>query len=290
MADRRIRPHDGGMRVDFDRTASSGESMVIPHRPKRPSRVPRVVLLALVLLIPFAASAQTVEGRLVSRETEAAVAGGTVRLVDADSQVVGQSLTASDGVFLLRAPAPGRYFLLASAPGHETSETDAFALDAGGRRVTFVIGRAAVRLDALTVEAAGNARADRLWYGGFYERMRAGEGGRFVTREEIEMARPQHVADLLRRFPALDVRVGSYGEFGAGRRLVVRLRQPLSIRSACWSALYLNGMRVDSNAIDTLDPDDIEGIEVYTGAAIPPQFNGVDSACGVVAVWLRAGG
>lgn len=242
----------------------------------------------LLLLLPAAAPAQTVMGRLVSRETQTGIAGGMVHLVSADSQVVAQELTDTAGIFSLQAPAPGRYFLLARAPGYEASETDAFAVGAEGRRITFVIGSAAVRLDEVTVEAQarpGDPRNDRLWYGGFYERMRERRGGRFIARDEIRQWQPTHVSDLLRRFPSLDVRVGQV----AGRRLAVRLRQPLSIRGQCWSMFYLNGMQVESEAIDTLDPDDIEGIEVYTSGAVPAQFNAVGSACGVIAVWLRSG-
>lgn len=251
-------------------------------------RLASTLVLVLLLALPAASSAQMVVGRLVSREAQVAVAGGTVHLVAADSQVVAQEVTDSAGGFTLRAPASGRYFLLASAPGYETSETDHFALGAEGRRITFVIGRAAVRLDEVTVEAQarlGDSRNDRLWYGGFYERMRERRSGRFIARDEIRQWQPTHISDLLRRFPSLEVRVGQV----SGRRLAVRLRQPLSIRNQCWSVFYLNGMQVESDAIDTLDPDDIEGIEVYTSGAVPAQFNAVGSACGVIAVWLRSG-
>jgi hypothetical protein len=252
-------------------------------------RLASTLALALLLTLPAAAPAQMVVGRLVARETQVSIEGATVHLVSADSQVVAQELTDSTGTFALRAPATGRYFLLASAPGYEASETDYFALGAEGRRITFVIGRAPVQLERVTVEAHGDARNDRLWYGGFYERMRERRNGRFIAREEIRQWQPNHVSDLLRRFPALEVQVGGYGEFGPGRRLAVRLRQPLSIRTRCWSVFYLNGMQVESEAIDTLDPDDIEGIEVYTTGAVPAQFNAVGSACGVIAVWLRSG-
>jgi hypothetical protein len=237
-----------------------------------------------MLVLPAAASAQTVMGRLVSRETQVAVSGGMVSLVGADSQVVARELTDSSGIFSLQAPGLGSYYLVATAPGYEMSETDYFPVGAEGRRMTFVIGRPAVQLEAITVEAQGNTRADRLWHGGFYERMRQRGGGRFIARQEIEQWRPTHVSDLLRRIPALDVRVGQV----AGRRLAVRLRQALSIRGQCWSMFYLNGMPVESEAVDMLDPDDIEGIEVYTTGAVPAQFNAVGSACGVIAVWLRS--
>ena len=244
-------------------------------------------LLILLLALPAALDAQPVRGRLLAREAQAAVAGGTVRLVSTDSQVVAQGRTDAAGTFLLHAPAPGRYFLLAEAAGYEPSETDFFAVGAEGKGVTFMIARAAVRLETVTVQGAANVREDRLWYGGFYDRMRRGGGGRFFGRAQIEESRPQSIADLLRRVPSLDVRVGGHGEY-AGRRLAVRPRTPLSIRTACWSIFFLNGTLVEVAAVEGLDPAEVEGIEVYTSGAVPAQFNVVGSACGVIVIWLRA--
>jgi hypothetical protein len=35
-------------------------------------------------------------------------------------------------------------------------------------------------------------------------------------------------------------------------------------------------------------PDQVAGIELYTGpATVPPEFNATGSACGVVAVWTK---
>lgn len=245
-------------------------------------------LLILLLALPAAANAQMVRGRLISREASTAVPAATVHLVGADSQVVAQARTDTSGIFAMQAPAPGRYFLLAQAPGYEESETDYFAVGAEGKGVTFVIGRAAVQLASVTVEAAANERENRLWYGGFYDRMREPKSpGRFFAREQIDREHPQSIADLLRRIPSLDVRTGGHGEY-AGRRLLVRPRQQLSIRTACWSIFFLNGMRVEVEAVEALNPSEIEGIEVYANGNIPAQFNAVGSACGVIAIWLRA--
>lgn len=236
----------------------------------------RIPLLILLLALPAAASAQAVQGRLLARENNAALAGGTVQLVGADSQMVAQALTDQTGTFTLQAPAPGRYFLLGAAPGYEASETDYFVVGAQGKRVSFVIGRAAGQVDTGAQPAAGA-------YGGFYERMgKRGGNGRFFSRERIDELKPQSVADLLRRVSSLEVRA----EGGAG--LAVRPRQALSIRTGCWSTFYLNGMRVEGDAVVGLNPLDVEGVEVYTHGSVPAQFNAVGSACGVVGIWLRS--
>jgi Carboxypeptidase regulatory-like domain/TonB-dependent Receptor Plug Domain len=259
------------------------------------SRLSTILIPALVLAAP-AAAAQAVQGRLVARETQSPVHGGTVHLLSADSQAVAQAITDSAGGFALQAPGPGSYWLLASAPGYETSETDLFAVGAQGTRVSFVIGRAPVVLD--TVTAVGVGSADRLWYGGFHQRMAENNGGRFITAEQIERQRFVQMVDVLRSIPSLEVLVGvspdyqssrGENEYGDSRTLRVRLRHPLSIRGHCWTNLYLNGMRVSGESIQSINPAEIEGIEVYSHSAIPAQFSSsMGSACGVIVIWTKA--
>lgn len=240
-----------------------------------------IVALALA---PGASAAQAVQGRLIGRETQAPVHGGTVHLMAADSQVVALAQTDSAGRFTLQATAPGRYWLLGSAPGYEASETDLFAVAEQGARVSFVIGRAAVVLE--TVTATGVGSADRLWYGGFHQRMDENNGGRFITAEQIDRQRYVQMIDLLRSIPSFEVIVGAGGD---SRSLRIRLRHPLSIRGHCWTNIYLNGMRVEAESIQNLNPAELEGVEVYTNGAAPAQFNSsMGGACGVIVIWMKA--
>lgn len=242
--------------------------------------------LSVLMLFPAAASAQAVQGRLVARETQTPVHGGAVHLLSADSQAVAQALTDSAGRFTLQAPQPGSYWMLASAPGYETSETDLFPVGTEGTRVSFVIGRAPVVLD--TVTATGVGSADRLWYGGFHQRMADNNGGRFITAEQIERQRPVQMVDLLRSITSLEVIVGN-SDYGDARSFRIRLKHPISIRGHCWTNIYLNGMRVEAESIQNLNPAEIEGMEVYTHGAVPAQFNSsMGSACGVIVIWMKA--
>lgn len=239
-----------------------------------------VIPLCLTFFSPASVDAQAVQGRLIGRETQAPVRGGTVYLMAADSQAVALALTDARGRFILQAPRPGRYWMLARAPAYETSETDLFAVGAEGTRVSFVIGRPPVVLD--TVTAVGINPADRWWYGGFHERMARNVSGRFITAEQMERWGYVQVLDALRSIPSLEV---VYGARGSG----VRLRNPVSFVSHCWTSMYLNGMRVPGEAIHHLSAADVEGIEVYTRGDVPAEFNSsMGSACGVVVVWTRA--
>ena len=68
----------------------------------------------------------------------------------------------------------------------------------------------------------------------------------------------------------------------------VRLRQALSFRD-CWSIFYLNGIRVDSESVQNLNPTEIEGIEIYTNGVVPAQFNSsMGASCGVIVIWMKA--
>ncbi|WP_420127973.1 carboxypeptidase regulatory-like domain-containing protein [Longimicrobium sp.] len=242
----------------------------------------RILILTMSLALPAAASAQAVQGRLIGRGTQAPVHGGTVHLMAADSQVVAQAQTDSAGRFTLQAP--GRYWLLGSAPGYEASETDLFPVEAQGARVSFVIGRSAVVLE--TVTATGLGAEDRLWYGGFHQRMDERNGGRFITAEQIDRQRFMQMIDLLRSIPSFEVIVGASG--GDSRSFRVRMRHPLSIRGHCWTNIYLNGMRVEAESIQNLNPAEVEGVEIYT-SAIPAQFNSsMGGACGVIVIWMKA--
>ena len=253
----------------------------------RPASITILLCLAVVSA-PAGVHAQAVQGRLIGRETQAPVRGGTMHLMAADSQVAAQARTDSAGAFTLQAPRPGRYWLLASAPGHDASESDLFEVGAQGTRVTFVIGRSAVVLDTVTATTVGDA--DRLWYGGFHQRMAANQGGRFITREQIDRQRHVELQDVLRQVPGLEVQIGARSDFSDSRLMRVRLRHPLSFRD-CWSIFYLNGMRVDSEAVQGLNPAEIEGIEVYTNGVIPAQFNSsMGAACGVIVIWTQARG
>jgi hypothetical protein len=257
----------------------------------------RVATLLLALtLAPAASAAQAVQGRLIARETQTPVRGGTVHLMAADSQVAAQAQTDSAGRFTLAAPRPGSYWLLGSAPGYEDSETDAFEVGPQGTRVSFVIGRAAVVLDTVTAAATRAGEADRLWYGGFYQRLEQDQGGMFITKQQIERQRYVQLVDVLRQVPSFEVQVGPGFQTGAGAennmrdsRLVrVRLRQALSFRD-CWSIFYLNGQQVEPESVMNLNTMEIEGMEIYTNGVVPAQFNSsMGAACGVVVIWTTA--
>lgn len=63
-------------------------------------------------------------------------------------------------------------------------------------------------------------------------------------------------------------------------------------QNACTPAVYLNGVVLGrsfadaSDVLNTLTPEQIEGIEAYPSAAsVPAQYNQTGSSCGVILIW-----
>ena len=122
----------------------------------------------------------------------------------------------------------------------------------------------------------------------FYRRKDAG-GGFFITRDDIEHRNPLELSDMLRTMPGA-VLVPVSGS----ARAVLRFARTSMVGRDCPPQYYVDGVMATGLNIDDLEPSDIEGIEVYSGASrIPPQFNNSrigTSICGVVVVWTRIPG
>ena len=86
--------------------------------------------LAVLLCAPSAA-AQTVEGRVTESQTQQAVAGARVRLLDVEGEEAASTVTDAAGAFRLAAPTPGEYRLRAERVGLRSTITRAVPLGAG---------------------------------------------------------------------------------------------------------------------------------------------------------------
>lgn len=122
----------------------------------------------------------------------------------------------------------------------------------------------------------------------FYRRKESGNGY-FITRQDIENRNPLQLSDMLRTMPGAVLEPMS----GTGRATLRFARTRIAGRD-CPPQYYVDGVIASGLNIDDLEPSDIEGIEVYSGASrIPPQFNNSrigTSICGVVVVWTRIPG
>jgi hypothetical protein len=233
-------------------------------------------LLALAAGAPTAA--QTVSGQLLDTDTRQPIAAATMSLLRDDSALV-SVVTDSAGGFVLRAPKAGSYRLRAGRIGYRAAETPPLELAAGDTlRVEFRLSVAAVALNPITV--VGYSRRPSGELGGFYDRMRRGLGGQFVTREQIDERMPIFTTDLLRTMAGVSVTPSPRGSGS-----IVRLR------GGCIPSVYLDGVPIGLLGMtidDLIQPMNLEGIELYRGPAeTPVEF--ARNACGAIVLWTRRG-
>ena len=134
-------------------------------------------------------------------------------------------------------------------------------------------------------EVSARTRRLRLGVEEFYRRRTLGTGTYF-TREEIEARHPHATSDVLRNTPGIRfVRSGS----GLG----IRFSSTSIVRRDCMPMIWIDGQKAPSMEIDDIPVNDIEGIELYSGASTTPlQFSQQmrNSTCGTIAVWSRVPG
>jgi hypothetical protein len=235
-----------------------------------------MLLVVLVFSTTTPLDAQSVRGRLLDAETDAAIAGGTVTLLSQDSLPLQSALSDETGTFLLQAPEAGGYRLFAERIGYRSAASPIIEMEARDTlTVEYRLSTEAVLLRPVTV-VAYTGRPDGV-LGGFYERMERGGFGTFISREQIEQRHPIYPSDLLRTVPGVQIIPTWWG------------RAVVLMRGRCVPQIYLDGMRIASGSIDDLvTPMDLEGIEVYRGlAGLPVEFAGPASTCGAIVLWTR---
>lgn len=127
---------------------------------------------AVCLLTARMAAAQTVRGTLIGQDGATVVAGGIVQLVDSANKIAGQTLSRSDGSFVLAAPGPGGYRLRGLRIGYTPTLSAPFTLAAAEDRPVrlvltgqaVVLAPVAVRADRrCAVDPDSGSEAARLW-------------------------------------------------------------------------------------------------------------------------------
>ena len=189
------------------------------------------------------------------------------------------------GLFLLNGLPAGkielRFRRLSYSP--VTATIDVEAEDTTAVIVTLRV--VAQQLNAVIVlDTPGRLRD----YSGFEGRRKQGIG-HFITRAEIEARRPLQLSDMMRTIPGAALAptsVGTASTLRFGRSLN-------SLKPNCAPLYWIDGIRAIGLNIDDVPPGDVEGIELYAGAAgLPPRFHQgrEDVSCGTVVIWTRTPG
>jgi hypothetical protein len=263
-------------------------------------RIPRVCLLAasaasLVLCAPAAPAQTLVRGILLDAASGGPVPRGTVVISANRGRWQRAVQTDSVGGFEFQDVSAGPYRLRASRVGYRDVVGD-LALSADSVVDLEVrLAVATVVLAPVTVTSRSTRDVSPVLRG-FYQRMQHG-AGRFISREEIEARQPVRITDMLRNIPNLRAapqRQGASGSsFSQG-----------SNSDRCNVVFFVDGMRINEPTLpgmrpgvrqdvpvdDYVNPQEVEGIEVYRGESdTPAEFTSRWVQCGTVVIWTRRG-
>ena len=223
---------------------------------------PALLLSLPLLLAAQAVSAQSVIGRILEDASGRPIATADVRLIDRAGAVRASSVSDTAGWFRLVAPIPGRYTVRASALGYVSTQTVALDADEGVElSVEVRLSTDALPLEPLRVVAKRTYRVGRL--AEYYNRAewsRKTGFGKVFMRDELERSKPTTLMNIVRMYPQ-------------------RLR--------CQPLYLIDGLPVAERDIDVINPEDVEGIEIYRGVNEVPVEYAHRSACGLVMVWSR---
>lgn len=262
----------------------------------------RRVCLVLFASGLFAADlrAQIVRGVVSDRGTYQPVASSTVRLVHASGDTVGQTITNEDGYFSLSADGEGDFYLIASALGYRSIQSEVVPLEEGDVKVIELDMEAqAVAIEGLRIETQGGEPELRGLVGtGFYERAAEGHG-EFLFPGEILRHPAEYTPQLFREMTTMvhleradgptrgpwndQVMIRSHK---MGRRLEDRLCSP-----HIWIDNVFTELMPGESLDDAVPKDSIQAIEVYRAPWGAPAryFRDADPAraCGAVLIWTK---
>ncbi|MEP7346536.1 MAG: carboxypeptidase-like regulatory domain-containing protein [Gemmatimonadaceae bacterium] len=208
------------------------------------------------------------------------LAGARVSIVGSDVT----TLTSDSGRFVLTGLPSGSQTLNARALGFLPIHATVHLLTAGAQNVADVsLTSLKSFLDTIRVTATRLYTDDA---NGFESRKRSGQG-HYIDRAIIDRRQAIQASNLLQMIPRLEVLTSATGLFGH----IVVMKTEFTSQGYCRPDLYVDGVLFRSGDMEideVLNPDQIEGIEVYTKPALAPvQFTNNMSGCGSIVVWRR---
>lgn len=249
----------------------------VPREPVRIGLTGPAALLALLALTAGAAEAfaqtagsSTLEITVTAAEDGRALPGA--RVVVKGLNIGG--ITDQHGYLRVTGLPPGTHLVETQYLGYATT---AEYLSFNPGRMTRVQYQMPVKPIELT-EVRVRARSNVLVSRGFYDRLKVGIGT-FVTRDDINADRTRHLSDVLRRLPGVNIDRGPFGTTTTMRGNAGR---------DCPVQFFVDGALTYRFNVDAVMPNDVEGLEIYRGAAsIPPEYNKGVAPCGVILIWTR---
>ncbi|HEX6372309.1 MAG TPA: TonB-dependent receptor [Longimicrobium sp.] len=254
------------------------------------------LLAAALLLAALPAPAQTlVRGIVLDAASGGPIPDGTV-VISANRGRWQRALrTDSVGCFEIADVSPGTYRVRSTRIGYRDAVGDLVLTADSVVDVEVRMAVETVVMAPVTVTSRSTRDVSPVLRG-FYARMEHG-AGRFITREEIEARHPVRITDMLRNIPNLRATPPRMGASGSG------FTQG-SNSDRCTVVFFVDGMQINQPAMmgsratprqdlaidDYVQPEEVEGIEVYRGESdTPAEFATRWVQCGTVVIWTRRG-
>jgi len=248
------------------------------HRPA--SLLPAFALALLALLVADGLAAQTLRGRVAEGRTQEPLSSVLISLLDEDANILTQVETSESGGFVLDVPGPGEYYVRGERLSF-TTVTDGifyFANEDAEMSIALFMLPQPTELEGIDVQIERQQVRRRLRSSGFYQRAAMGIG-RFIGPDEIERRPVFLFADFLRGIPGVTFQ-NEQIFFRGG------------LEGTCAPNFFIDGTRVFEGygVLDLIQPEDVDGIEVYRGVAQTPlEWGGFNGSCGAILVWTKAG-
>jgi TonB family protein len=235
-------------------------------------------MLVVVVVAPIGIAAQsaTIIVGTVAAETGLALMGVAVGV--SGTQL--HATTDERGEFRLLGVPFGPVEVTARRLGFRPETVRLIVPASGSESANFTLSAAAQDLEPVLVRGQRVKYSGRL--AGYYERLARGSSGVFITREQIEKEHPRNLSQLLQRVPGVSLQRLGGGAMG------IRLRD-----RTCWPLVWLDNNAQSSGEadLDGIQPNSLEGIELYLGSTTaPPQYTWTRnmSSCGTILLWSRA--
>lgn len=249
-------------------------------------------LFLLAVASPAVAQVRIV-GRVIENETGEPIKGVDITVRGPHGGYMGHRITDERGMFEYFAKRGRGIRFAAERMGYKRNTTPILFFDHHDFfRVELRLARNAVLLAPLEV-IARSGRRESAMLTEFRYRLAHGQG-HYFTRKDIEKRNPNRVTDMLAELPG--VRLQSSGR---GLRRVVHMAR--TDATHCPTQIWVDGFLINPQGVmppgvddyaidDVVQPQDVEGIEVYSGlSTVPPEFLNRWAQCGVVAIWTRHG-
>jgi TonB-linked SusC/RagA family outer membrane protein len=244
------------------------------------------VVMLLAGAVPlWAQTTGSVRGTVTVQLTDRPLSGARIQLLG--TQLSGTA--DQSGNFEIRNVPMGTYTIRTTIIGYASMETAVNVTPGQPAVVNFSLNPAAISLDEIVVTGTAGAQ----------EKKTIGNSvGTIQVGAQLETAPITNATELLTaRTPGLTLMANS-GQTGSSSN--IRIRGAGSLSGGYAPVFYVDGIRIESgtieaastyqggNALDFLNPQDIESIEVIKGPAAATLY-GADAANGVIQIITKKG-